>query len=91
MTEDAHSISDDGFARGEVVYRVSTAREREGTGAGVRAVWVADEIAGMIAAGLLPGFDAAQADGGGRVRLVVDVVTAALIAQEFAQEPGTAV
>ena len=88
MTDDTHSMADDDSANGEVVYRVSTAAEREDTSTGLRAVWVAQEIAGMIAAGLLPGFDAAQADGCGRVRLVVDVVTAALIAQEFAQESG---
>ena len=84
-------MADDGSGNGEVVYRVSTASEREGTGAGLRAVWVAEEIAGMISAGLLPGFGLAEADGCGRVRLVVDVVTAALIAQEFAQDSGAAV
>ena len=84
-------MSDDGLANREVVYRVSTAAEQESAGAGMRAVWVAEEITGMIAAGLLPGFDAAQADGCGRVRLVVDVVTAALIAQEFAQESDAGV
>jgi hypothetical protein len=89
LTEDTHSISDDGAANGEVVYRVSTAQERHGADAGMRAVGVAQQFADMIAAGMLPGFVGADTDGRGRVRLVVDVTTAALIAQAFAREPGT--
>lgn len=87
MTDETHSRSDDESANGEVVYRVSTAAEQESTDTGLRAVWVAQDITDMITAGMLPGFVRAQADGCGRMLLVVDVVAAALIAQAFAQEP----
>jgi hypothetical protein len=87
LTDEGYSTADDGAVNGEVVYRVSTAAEREGADTGLRAVGVAQQYADMIAAGMLPGFVGAQADGCGRVRLVVDVVTAAQIAQAFAVEP----
>ncbi len=88
MSDEASSSTDDRSDGGEVVYQVRPVRDRPQVDAARWAAEVAGRITALIVDGRLPMALRAEADGAGRVLLVVDVAVAVVFAEMFAQEPG---